>query len=58
MGIEELKKEEKRLFDTYKQNKSNKDKVKHLREMANVIDLLESLTNSSLKNVKSKNFKK
>lgn len=41
--LETLKKREKVLFDTYKQNRSNKDKIAHLREMANVIERIEVL---------------
>ena len=41
--LETLKKEEKRLFDTYRQNKSNVDKIKHLRQMADIIEKIEIL---------------
>jgi hypothetical protein len=43
--LQELKKKEKFYFDTYKQNRTNADKAKHLEEMAVIIrkiDLLES----------------
>lgn len=41
MSLQLLKKEEKRLFDTYKSKRSNQDKINHLREMANVIEKIE-----------------
>jgi len=37
LRLEELKKEEKRLFDTYKQNRSDEDKADHLERMAKCI---------------------
>ena len=36
--VEELKGRETQLFDTYRRNKRDEDKVKHLREMADVIE--------------------
>jgi hypothetical protein len=43
MILIELKKKEKLYFDTYKTKLSNKDKIKHLREMANVIEEIDKL---------------
>ena len=36
--VEELKGRETHLFDTYRRNKRDEDKVRHLREMADVIE--------------------
>jgi hypothetical protein len=41
--IEFLKKEEKRYFNTYKTNYTPQAKVKHLREMADIIEELGRL---------------
>lgn len=35
--VKELRAEEKRLFDTYKQNRRDEDKADHLERMAKVI---------------------
>jgi len=37
MDIQQLKKEEKRYFDTYKMCRTNDEKVKHLIEMSEII---------------------
>lgn len=44
-----LKIEEKKMFDTYKNNKSNIDKINHLRKMANIIEQIEKIKNESTK---------
>lgn len=43
--LKELKKKEKLYFDTYKQNRSNLDKARHLEEMAKVIREIDKLEN-------------
>lgn len=41
--LKELRKKEKFYFDTYKSVRDDKGKVKHLREMANVIEEIINL---------------
>jgi len=57
MTIKELKIKEKFYFDTYKNKKSNLDKINHLREMANVIEKLNNLENEQIKSTQIKRKK-
>jgi len=45
--IKELRKLEKFYFDTYKSKSKDMDKVKHLLEMANIIQQIAELNNES-----------
>lgn len=42
LSLEELKKEEKKYFDTYKQKRSPEDKITYLRKMADVIEQIKN----------------